>query len=70
MNQVNYFRNDDNKEIDFILPSKKIVIECKYINNIDINDLSIELNKRVQKVKNIDNYKKNSYYKINKPIKY
>lgn len=57
LDEIYYYRNKNNKEIDFIIPNKKIIIECKYIKDLDCELLSKELNKVIED-DNINDYKK------------
>ena len=57
--KIQYYRNKEGKEIDFIIPDKKLLIEVKYwqTEKIDTLTLTNELNKRINE-KELKNYKK------------
>ncbi len=69
LNEICYFRNSSNKEIDFVLKREKLLVECKYVDDIDPFDLSLELNKTIKNNPEFDNYKKivvtKNYYRDN-----
>lgn len=58
LDKINYYRNSENKEIDFVLKKQKILIECKYRENIDIDNITNELNQRIQNEKTFSDYQK------------
>jgi len=55
--EIMYFRNKIHKEIDFIVPDHKLLIECKYHKEIDHNKLSTILNETI-KNENFNDYRK------------
>ena len=57
--KIQYYRNKEGKEIDFIIPDEKLLIEVKYwqTKKIDTLKLANELNKRINEDE-FNNYKK------------
>lgn len=58
LDKICYFRDKENKEIDFILEREKLLIECKYCNEINWELLTKELNKIISEHKEISDFKK------------
>ncbi len=52
-----YFRDNNEHEIDFVIPSIKTLIECKYIKNIDVEVEAKKMNE-ISKNNKFDGYKK------------
>ena len=44
---IQYYRNEKQEEIDFIIPGSKILVEVKYVEGLDLEVLSDILNKRL-----------------------
>ena len=44
---IQYYRNEDNKEIDFIIEEKEVLVEDKFVESLDMDILSKELNSRL-----------------------
>ncbi|MGL4950231.1 MAG: ATP-binding protein [Mycoplasma sp.] len=56
-NIIKYYRDQSTgKEIDFIIEDQKLLIECKYCNELDISQLTNEMNSYL--LKEIKDYKK------------
>ncbi|MCK5866786.1 MAG: ATP-binding protein [Mycoplasmataceae bacterium] len=53
---IQYYRNQNNKEIDFIISEHKLLIEVKFVQDLDADKLSKELNARL--MDELSNYKK------------
>ena len=53
--EIYYFRDNKDKECDFIIPSKELLIECKYSD--DINELEDAI-KQLMSFKNFNDHKK------------
>ena len=53
---IQYYRNQKQEEIDFIVPYSKILVEVKYAKELDLEALSTNLNKRLSA--ELSDYKK------------
>ncbi len=58
LNEICYFRNNENKEIDFVLKREKLLVECKYVDELDALDLSEQLNKTIKDNPEFQSFKK------------
>ena len=58
LNQIFYFRNEKQNEIDFVLPNQKLLIECKYIKDMNVKEVSIKFNETIKNSKEFSDYKK------------
>lgn len=58
LNQIFYFRNEKQNEIDFVLPNQKLLIECKYIKNINVEEVSAKFYEIIENNKEFRNFKK------------
>ncbi len=58
LHEICYFRNQDNKEIDFVLKREKLLVECKYIDDLDAVDLSHQLNELIKNNPEFKSFKK------------
>ncbi len=56
-NQIFYYRDTNEKEIDFVIQSKKILIECKYSLDINPDELINHINQLIDEYKEFKDYK-------------
>ncbi len=58
LNEICYYRNQNDKEIDFVLKREKLLVECKYVDELDALALSKQLNETIEENKEFQDYKK------------
>ncbi len=58
LNEICYYRDSKNHEIDFVLKREKILVECKYVDDIDELKLTKELNNTIKTNPEFKEYKK------------
>lgn len=58
LDQIFYYRNSKEQEIDFVLPKQEILIECKYVEEIDVDKISKQFLETIKNNKKLDNFKK------------
>ncbi len=58
LTEINYYRNEQDKEVDFVIKNEKLLIECKYVESINVEDVSLELNNNIKNEKEFIDYKK------------
>ena len=58
LDQIFYYRNSKEQEIDFVLPKQNILIECKYVEEIDINKMGEQFLEIIKNNKELNDFKK------------
>ncbi len=58
LNEICYYRDNKNHEVDFVLKREKILVECKYADDIDELKLTKELNNTIKANPEFKDYKK------------
>ncbi|MGL4951664.1 MAG: ATP-binding protein, partial [Mycoplasma sp.] len=46
-NSIEYFRDNKDREIDFVIFDQKLLVECKYCNEIDLNEVTQNMNEYI-----------------------
>ena len=58
LDQIFYYRNSKEQEIDFVLPKQNILIECKYVEEIDIDKMGEQFLEIIKNNKELNDFKK------------